>query len=120
MLIAGNWKMYKAADEARRFCRGAARAPRGLDGVDVAVCPPFTRARRGGAALAGTEIAVAAQNVHWEPEGAFTGEISAPMLRELASTARSSATRSGGSTSARPTRRSRAGRRAALDAGLCA
>src|SRR5262249_21194680 len=55
----------------------------GLDGVDVAVCPPFTALAAAVSALAGTEIAVAAQNVHWEPEGAFTGEVSAPMLREL-------------------------------------
>jgi triosephosphate isomerase len=51
--------------------------------VDVAVCPPFTSLAVAVQILAGTDIAVAAQNVHWEAEGAFTGEISAPMLREL-------------------------------------
>jgi triosephosphate isomerase len=51
--------------------------------VDVAVCPPFTALAPAVQALADTEIAVAAQNVHWEAEGAYTGEISAPMLVEL-------------------------------------
>jgi len=54
-----------------------------MDGVDVAVCPPFVSLSAAVQALAGTEIAVAAQNVHWEVEGAFTGEVSAPMLFEL-------------------------------------
>src|SRR5881296_1330516 len=52
-------------------------------GVDVVVCPPFVSLSAAVQLLAGTEIGVAAQNVHWETEGAFTGEISAPMLREL-------------------------------------
>jgi len=51
--------------------------------VDVAVCPPFASLAIAVQVLAGTDIAVAAQNVHWEAEGAFTGEVSAPMLREL-------------------------------------
>jgi triosephosphate isomerase len=54
-----------------------------FEGIDVAVCPPFTSLGVAVQVLAGTDIAVAAQNVHWEAEGAFTGEISAPMLREL-------------------------------------
>jgi triosephosphate isomerase (TIM) len=83
MLIAGNWKMYKGLSEAAEFCAELAEALADLEGVDVAVCPPFTSLAPAVQALAGTEIAVAAQNVHWEPEGAFTGEVSAPMLREL-------------------------------------
>jgi triosephosphate isomerase (TIM) len=83
MLIAGNWKMYKTPTEAGEFCRALRDALADLDGVDVAVCPPFTSLVPAVQALAGTEIAVAAQNVHWEPEGAYTGEISAPMLLEL-------------------------------------
>src|SRR5205823_6164674 len=54
-----------------------------LEGVDVVVCPPFVSLAVAVQLLAGTEIAVAAQNVHWEGEGAYTGEVSAPMLREL-------------------------------------
>jgi triosephosphate isomerase len=83
MLIAGNWKMYKGAAETAELCIELKRQLDELEGVDVAVCPPFTSLAVAVQILAGTEIAVAAQNVHWEPEGAFTGEISAPMLREL-------------------------------------
>ena len=83
MLIAGNWKLYKTATEADEFCRALRDRLAGLEGVDVAVCPSFTSLAAAVGALAGTEIAVAAQNVHWEREGAFTGEVSAPMLREL-------------------------------------
>ena len=83
MLIAGNWKMYKTATETAEFCRGLRDALGEVEGVDVAVCPPFTGLAPAVQALADTEIAVAAQNVHWEPEGAYTGEISAPMLVDL-------------------------------------
>ncbi len=83
MLIAGNWKMYKTASETGEFCRALREALGDLDGVDVAVCPPFTGLAPAVQALADTEIAVAAQSVHWEPEGAYTGEISAPMLVDL-------------------------------------
>ena len=83
MLIAGNWKMYKTWAETAEFCAALKARLDDLDGVDVAVCPPFTALDAAVQALAETDIAVAAQNVHWEEEGAFTGEISAPMLREL-------------------------------------
>jgi triosephosphate isomerase (TIM) len=81
MLIAGNWKMYKGPAEAAEFCR--ALAQRDLGDAGVVVCPPFVSLAAAVQVLAGTEIGVAAQNVHWEAEGAFTGEVSAPMLREL-------------------------------------
>lgn len=80
-LIAGNWKMYKGPAEASEFCLGLREAE--LGGVDVVVCPPYVSLAVAVQLLAGTEIAVAAQNVHWDTEGAFTGEISVPMLREL-------------------------------------
>jgi len=83
MLIAGNWKMYKTASETGEFCRALRDALDALEGVEVAVCPSFTGLAPAVQALAGTEIAVAAQNVHWEAEGAFTGEVSAPMLADL-------------------------------------
>jgi triosephosphate isomerase len=83
MLIAGNWKLHKTATETRDFCRDLREALDGVAGVDVAVCPPYTGLAAAVETLSGTEIAVAAQNVHWEPEGAFTGEISAPMLVDL-------------------------------------
>ena len=81
MLIAGNWKMYKGPAEAAEFCLGLREQE--LDGVDAVVCPPYLSLPVAVQLLAGTEIAVAAQNVHWADEGAYTGEISAPMLREL-------------------------------------
>ncbi len=81
MLIAGNWKMFKGPGETTAFCRDLRE--RDLGGVDVVVCPPFVSLAAAVTVLADTEIAVAAQNVHWESEGAFTGEVSAPMLREL-------------------------------------
>jgi triosephosphate isomerase len=82
MLIAGNWKMFKGPAEAGEFCRTLRDT--GLpEDVDVVVAPPYVSLADVVQALAGTEVGVFAQNCHWEPEGAFTGEISAPMLREL-------------------------------------
>ena len=80
-LIAGNWKMYKGPAEAAEFCLGLREHD--LDGVDVVVCPPFVSLAVAVQLLAGTEIAVAAQNAHWEPEGAYTGEVSPAMLKDL-------------------------------------
>lgn len=81
--IAGNWKMYKTTAEAKAF----AEEFRKLDikkGVKAAFCAPFTQLAMLKEAFAGTEIGVGAQNVHFEDEGAFTGEISLPMLKEIA------------------------------------
>jgi triosephosphate isomerase (TIM) len=83
VLIAGNWKMYKGPEETAAFCRALRDQLEWVDEVDIAVCPPFVSLSAAVQSLAGTDIAVAAQNVHWEVEGAFTGEISAPMLFEL-------------------------------------
>jgi triosephosphate isomerase len=80
-LIAGNWKMYKGPAEAAEFCLRLREQD--LTGVDVVVCPPYVSLAVTVQLLAGTEVAVAAQNVHWEQEGAYTGEISAGMLLEL-------------------------------------
>src|SRR3954462_6460205 len=74
-LLATNWKMYKGPGETRDFL--AAFEPPA--GVDVVVCPPFVSL---GAAVE-SGLTVFAQNVHWADEGAFTGEVSAPMLLEL-------------------------------------
>jgi triosephosphate isomerase len=75
VLIAGNWKMFKPPRETRAFAV-AFSAP---DGVEAVVCPPFVSL----AAAVESGLTVFAQNVHWEDEGAYTGEVSAPMLREL-------------------------------------
>ena len=75
MLIAGNWKMFKGPGEAQAFL-AKLEEPAGLD---VVVCPPYVSL---GAAVASGRT-VYAQNVHWEPSGAYTGEVSAEMLLEL-------------------------------------
>ena len=83
MLVAGNWKMFKTQDEAAQFCRSLREAVAGVEGVEVAVCPPFTALAASVEALDGSGVAVLAQNVHWAEEGPFTGEISAGMLLEI-------------------------------------
>jgi len=83
LLIAGNWKMYKTARETLDFCAALRDRLAGLHGLDVVVCPPYTSLDEAVGVLAPTEIAVFAQNAHWEREGPFTGEVSPPMLREI-------------------------------------
>jgi triosephosphate isomerase len=82
VLIAGNWKMFKGPAETADFCATLREHARPT-GVDIVVCPPYVSLATAVQVLAGTDVAVAAQNVHWESEGAFTGEISATMLREI-------------------------------------
>ena len=80
--IAGNWKMYKTIAEAVDFARSLrTMVPRCAD-RDVLVAPPFTALSAVAAVLKGTGIHVAAQNLHESPQGAFTGEVSAPMIAE--------------------------------------
>ena len=79
--IAGNWKMHKTAAETGGFVRElAGRVPAD---VDVAVCVPYTSLAAAIAAAAGSPLRVYAQNMHQAPHGAFTGEVSAPMLLDL-------------------------------------
>jgi triosephosphate isomerase (TIM) len=81
--VCGNWKMHKTAAEARALVkdlRALAEGPAAE--VEVAVAPPFTALAAAGEALRGSKIELAAQNVHAEPQGAFTGEVSAGMLAE--------------------------------------
>jgi triosephosphate isomerase (TIM) len=76
MLIAANWKMFKGPEATREFLHDFQRP----DGVEVVVCPPFVSLA---AAVDAGDIPVYAQNVHWEPSGAYTGEVSPQMLDEL-------------------------------------
>jgi triosephosphate isomerase (TIM) len=81
VLIAGNWKMFKGPAETAAFC--SMFRERDVGDLDVVLCPPYVSLAIAVQLLAGTEIGVAAQSVHWEQEGPYTGEVSAPMLREL-------------------------------------
>jgi triosephosphate isomerase (TIM) len=82
-LVVGNWKMHKTVAESLDFARALAAKLAGLREVEVGVAPPFTALAPLRDALAGTPIALCAQNVHAEKQGAFTGEVSVPMLAEL-------------------------------------
>jgi triosephosphate isomerase len=85
-VIAANWKMHKDVGEALRFVEDLIPKVQDLDGIDVVVAAPFTALDALKAALAGTPVALGAQNVHPEPKGAFTGEISVPMLVDVGCT----------------------------------
>jgi triosephosphate isomerase len=82
-LIAGNWKMYKTEEQAEDYIQALLPRVSAIDGVDVAICVPFTDLRAMIDSARGSRVEVYAQNMHHEPEGAFTGEISPPMLSEL-------------------------------------
>jgi len=82
-LVAGNWKMNNTAAEAAALCKDLTRLLANVKGVDIVVCPPFTALATAGSIISGTNIVLGAQNMHWEKSGAFTGEISAAMLRDL-------------------------------------
>jgi triosephosphate isomerase len=81
--IAGNWKMHKTSAEAREYVqRLLSRLPMG-NGVELALCVPFTALGPTVDALGGSDVKVLAQNMHQEREGAYTGEVSAAMIKEL-------------------------------------
>ena len=82
MLIAGNWKMFKGPTETARFSAVLHKVLAGTEGVDVVVAPPLVSLAAAVAELRESAIRVYAQNVHWEDEGAFTGEVSRGMLLE--------------------------------------
>lgn len=80
--IAGNWKMFKTIAGAKEFAAEFVKLDR-KPGVKTAICAPFTQLAVLKECFEGTDIGVGAQNVHFEDEGAFTGEVSLPMLKEL-------------------------------------
>jgi triosephosphate isomerase len=82
-LIAGNWKMYKTEAQAEEYIQALLPRVSSVSGVELAICVPFTDLRAMVDSARGSRVEVYAQNMHHEPEGAFTGEISAPMLGEL-------------------------------------
>ncbi len=84
VIIAGNWKMNKTGAEGRALVEALLKEVASFDPaeVDIVVCPPFTTLAEVRPVIAGTKVKLGAQNVHWEDHGAFTGEISAAMLKE--------------------------------------
>lgn len=90
MLIAGNWKMNTTLPEGRTLAEniasGISEAGSAFDSVDFAVCPPFVHLQAVGAALENSPVALGAQDVHAEEEGAYTSDISAPMLTSVGCT----------------------------------
>ena len=82
-LVAGNWKMNNTVDEAEQLVQALLPRVSSADGVDVAVCPAFTALQAVVDSTRGSRVEVYAQNMHQKPSGAFTGEVSAPMLVEL-------------------------------------
>jgi triosephosphate isomerase len=81
-LVAGNWKMFKTVREAVAHVTELRAALRDVTEVDLVVAPPYTALQAAAEAARDSNIAVSAQNLHWEREGAFTGEVSAAMVRE--------------------------------------
>jgi triosephosphate isomerase len=79
-LIAGNWKMHKALAEARELVTGIREGIGGVSGVEVLVCPPYQHLFPLAEVIKGSAIRLGAQNAHFEPQGAFTGEVSVAML----------------------------------------
>jgi triosephosphate isomerase len=82
-LIAGNWKMYKTQEQAEEYVQALLPRVSALDGVDIAICVPFTDLQPMVDSTRGSPVEVFAQNMHHDPEGPFTGEVSPPMLVEL-------------------------------------
>jgi triosephosphate isomerase (TIM) len=82
-LIAGNWKMHKTVAEAEAFVASLLPRVSTADGVEIGVCVPFTDLQAVVDSTRGSRVEVFAQNMHQAPSGAFTGEVSAPMLVEL-------------------------------------
>lgn len=84
-IVAGNWKMNKTVAEARELINALSGDLGKIAGVEKVVCPPFTSLPALSEMLAGTEIGLGAQDLHWEEKGAFTGELAPNMIKEFCS-----------------------------------
>jgi len=82
-ILAGNWKMHKTVTEAVALAQELGKLTADAKDVDIVVCPTFTSLFVVREALSGTDIKLGAQNMHWEKQGAFTGEISPGMLKDV-------------------------------------
>ena len=81
-LIAGNFKMFKTVAETVAYINDLRVLAKDMTGADIVIAPPFTAIAAAANGVGGSTIAISAQDMHWEREGAFTGEVSAAMLRE--------------------------------------
>ena len=84
MCVAGNWKMYNTVQASLALVQDLKLGLTDIHTVDRVICPPFTALVKVSEALQGTDIALGAQNLYWEEQGAFTGEISPLMVAEIA------------------------------------
>ncbi|HAV20720.1 MAG: triose-phosphate isomerase [Bacillota bacterium] len=85
-IVAGNWKMHKTVDEATALVNDLKSRVKDVSHVEIVVCPAFTALSAVADAIQGSNIRLAAQNMHWENEGAYTGEVSPVMLKDLGCT----------------------------------
>ena len=83
-MMAGNWKMNNSVDQAVALAKAIRETVSGEEAVDAVICPAFVCLSAVDMTVQGTSIAVGAQNMHWEESGAYTGEVSAPMLAGIA------------------------------------
>jgi triosephosphate isomerase (TIM) len=81
-IICGNWKMYKTVAETVKYIKEFRSLVKDVVGVEIAIAPPFTAIHAAAEAARASNVAIAAQDLYWEREGAFTGEVSAAMVRE--------------------------------------
>ncbi|MDA0711612.1 MAG: triose-phosphate isomerase [bacterium] len=79
-IVAGNWKMNKTAEDAETLARAVIAAVADEKSVEVVICPPYIALERVARVVAGSSVGLGAQNMHWEADGAFTGEVSSGML----------------------------------------
>ncbi|MBD3426343.1 MAG: triose-phosphate isomerase [Candidatus Omnitrophica bacterium] len=82
-MIAGNWKMYKDVNQSVELANEIKRSVYDIENVDVVICPPFTSLSDLGEMLVESNVGLGAQNCYWEEEGAYTGEISVPMIKSV-------------------------------------
>jgi triosephosphate isomerase (TIM) len=80
--VAGNWKMHLSRDEAKKLAKAIVQAAAGLSEAEIVLAPPFTALSKVKKAVEKSSVKLAAQNLFWEDKGAFTGEVSAPMLKD--------------------------------------
>jgi triosephosphate isomerase (TIM) len=81
--IAGNWKMHKTIAEAEQYIQALLPKVAAVDGVEIAICPPYLALQALVDSARGSQVGIYAQNMHEADEGAFTGDVSAPMLSEI-------------------------------------